>query len=106
MTLGESLVQAGLIEAQDVDKALQHQATSGGTLGQALIALGVLTSEQLEKFFRSPPPTIHTLADTGLKSAMLSGLVLKIMHLMAHETASAIAGWPAPIEWSSFSLSS
>jgi hypothetical protein len=100
MTLGESLVQAGLIEAQDVEKALQHQASEGGTLGQALIALGVLTSEQLEAFFRSPPPTIYTLADTGLKPAMLSGLVLKIMHLMGHETASAIAAelkLPAPL---------
>lgn len=100
MTLGESLVQAGLVETQDVEKALDHQAKRGGTLGQALVALGVLTEEQIEAFFRAPPPTLYSIADTGLKPALLNGLILKLMHQMGLETASAMAAelrLPAPL---------
>ena len=100
MTLGESLVQAGLVETQDVDRALDHQTKQGGTLGQALVALGVLSEAQLEAFFRAPPPTLYSIADTGLKPALLNGLTLKLMHLMGLETASSMAAelrLPAPL---------
>jgi len=48
MNLGESLVQAGLVQQADVEAALAHQAQEGGTLGQSLVALGLLTQEQIE----------------------------------------------------------
>ncbi|MEX2647593.1 MAG: ATPase [Alphaproteobacteria bacterium] len=100
MNLGESLVQAGLVQQADVDAALAHQAQEGGTLGQSLVALGLLTQDQIEAFFRAPPPTLYSIADTGLRPALLNGLILKLMSSMGHETASSIAQevrLPAPL---------
>lgn len=91
MSLGESLIKAGLINSADVDRALDRQTHEGGTLGKALIDLGVLTAEQLDAYFRAPPPTLFTIADTGLRPELLSGLVLKFMHRYGTETPAAIA---------------
>jgi DNA-binding MarR family transcriptional regulator len=100
MNLGESLVGAGLVQPADIDAALAHQAQEGGTLGQSLIALGLLSQEQLDNFFRAPPPTLYSIADTGLRPAMLHGLILKGMSMLGLESASALANeikLPAPL---------
>ena len=45
--IGELLVAAGLINADDLAQALDWQKVHGGKLGAALVALGKLTDEQL-----------------------------------------------------------
>lgn len=47
MRLGDLLVKAQLIDAAQLEKSLSHQKDSGLKLGQALIALGYVTHEQL-----------------------------------------------------------
>jgi len=47
MTLGEALVQQGVIDAAGLEKAQSHQAESGASLGKALIELGLCTQDDL-----------------------------------------------------------
>jgi hypothetical protein len=91
MTLGEELVAAKLVTTEQVEAALARQREVGGTLGQALVALGAITEDRLEKHFRSAPPPLMSLADTGLRPAFLMTLALKTMHALGAETAAAIA---------------
>ncbi len=46
--LGEILVEAGLVDEDQLQQALVHQAAHGGRLGSVLVALGFLSEEQLE----------------------------------------------------------
>lgn len=45
--LGDMLVGRGLLAPDDIEEALRRQRTQGGRLGANLVALGMLTSEQL-----------------------------------------------------------
>ena len=45
--LGEMLVQMGRVTADEVERALAHQRAHGGYMGDALVALGILTREEL-----------------------------------------------------------
>ena len=45
--LGEMLVQMGRVTADEVERALAHQREHGGYMGDALVALGFLTREEL-----------------------------------------------------------
>ena len=45
--LGDTLLNAGLIDKQQLDEALAAQATTGQKLGQALVSLGYLTETAL-----------------------------------------------------------
>ncbi len=52
MRLGEMAVSRGLATAAEIDTALHHQQAEGGRLGSHLIAMGVLTSDQLFSLLR------------------------------------------------------
>lgn len=47
MRLGELLVGRGLLCVEDIEQALRRQRIEGGRLGANLIALGLLTPDQL-----------------------------------------------------------
>lgn len=47
MKLGEILISQGLVSRADVDTALERQKTDGGRLGSILVAMRVLTVQQL-----------------------------------------------------------
>ena len=47
MQLGDILIGRGLVSAADIEAALARQLTEGGRLGDNLIAMGLLTAEQL-----------------------------------------------------------
>ncbi len=100
MTLGEELVAAKLVTDEQVAQGLARQRDAGGTLGQSLVAIGAITQSRLDHFFHSPPQALLSIADTGLRPAMLLTLTLKIMHAMAVDTPAAIAQelrLPAPL---------
>jgi hypothetical protein len=50
LRLGEALVREGLINNEQLAKALERQVVYGGRLGTNLIELGILTEESLVKF--------------------------------------------------------
>lgn len=45
--LGELLIQMGRVTPDEVDRALAHQREQGGYLGDSLVALGILTRDEL-----------------------------------------------------------
>lgn len=51
--LGDILVDAGLISAQDLTKALHYQNAKDVKLGEALIVLKLLSKEDLDAFLNS-----------------------------------------------------
>ncbi len=52
---GERMLQGGLITREQLNEALSFQAENGGRLGNALIALGFVSKERIDEFFRSSP---------------------------------------------------
>lgn len=47
-TIGQILIELGRITDDDVARALEHQRDSGGYFGEALVALGVVSQDELE----------------------------------------------------------
>lgn len=49
---GERMIQSGLLNREQLAEALSFQAEAGGRLGNAVVALGYASQEQVESFFR------------------------------------------------------
>jgi predicted ATPase with chaperone activity len=91
MKLGNILVAKGLVTAENINQAIEHQKTNGGRLGDSIIALGLLTKEQIDKVLDDAPQAPITMADTGIDSAFLLELAMKGMYSENLETASQLA---------------
>jgi predicted ATPase with chaperone activity len=91
MNLGDILVAKGLVSADDIKRALEHQRENGGRLGGSLVALGMLTSEQIERVLADAPQAPLTTASTGIDPAVLLELAMKGMYTENLETGSQIA---------------
>ena len=91
MNVGDILVAKGLVSAEDINRALEHQRENGGRLGASLVALGVLTKEQIERVLEEAPQAPLTAAATGVDPALLLELVMKGMYVENLELASQIA---------------
>jgi hypothetical protein len=46
--LGAILLESGRIDQKDVDQVLEYQRTHGGFFGQAIVALGILSREEID----------------------------------------------------------
>jgi len=91
MSLGGLLVGRSLVTLDDIDAALERQRAEGGRLGDNLIALGLLTAEELMSVINSTPPIPTAISETGISQRSLLNLLLKFMHLEALETVSELA---------------
>ncbi len=91
MFLGEGLIAAGMLREKDIEAALAHQEKTGVTLGESLVALEILTVEQLDAYFNFSILPIKTVEETGLDPILLMTLALKIISVYGLETASEIA---------------
>jgi len=91
MSLGGLLVGRGLVTLADIDAAIARQRVEGGRLGDNLIALGLLTVEQLLSVIHSTPPIPTAISETGISQRGLLNLLLKFMHLEACETVAELA---------------
>ena len=81
----------GLATAADIDRATQHQLVNGGRLGDSIVALGILTKDQIEKILKEAPQAPISVVDTGIDPAGLLDLAVKGMYAENLETASQIA---------------
>jgi predicted ATPase with chaperone activity len=86
MRLGDILLMRGLVRSSELDAAVERQRQQGGRLGENLIALGFMTTEQLYGVIEDTPVMPRTVNETGLSRGMLLGLVLKFMRLQSCET--------------------
>ena len=77
MRLGNLLIRARLVTAEQVQDALDLQSTQGGRLGDHLVASGALTREALEAFLRRTPREPGNVRATGIHENDLLGLMMK-----------------------------
>jgi DNA polymerase III delta prime subunit len=91
MRLGDLLLSAKLITQERLDEALARQRDIGGRLGDQLVAIGALTTEQLEKLLNSIPAEPESFADTGITATELMTLLLKLIYSSRLETVAQFA---------------
>jgi hypothetical protein len=91
MSFGDILVAKGLASADDIVRALEHQRTNGGRIGESLVAIGVITQEQVEQVIGDVPPSPRSVEDTGIDPVFLLQLMLKGMFLERMELPSQLA---------------
>ena len=80
----------GLATAADINRAVEHQLVNGGRLGDSIVALGILTHDQIEKVLKNSPQAPVSVAETGVDPASLLELAIKGMSAENLETASQI----------------
>ena len=91
MRLGDLLVAANLVSADQLDAALALQMASGQRLGDSLVASGALTREALDDFLHRIPVEPNGLADTRIDDKLLLSLMIKLIFLGRLETLPQIA---------------
>jgi len=91
MHLGDILVGRGLVGAADIEAALARQLTEGGRLGDNLIAMGLITAEQLAEVINTAPAVPSSLEETGISQRSLFNLMLKFMLVEGCETLLDLA---------------
>ena len=80
------LIRGKLVTAEDINRALAHQAQNGGRLGDGLVAIGAITHERLDAFIHRLPREPHDIESTGIDGLDLMGLLLKLMYVNSLET--------------------
>jgi len=79
MRLGDLLVRANLVSAEQVTTAIQLQAERGGRLGDYLVQMGALSQDALDAFLYRTPPEPEDIAATKIEANELVDLLLKII---------------------------
>ena len=91
MSLGQELIEQGIVQPEHVEHALEEQRKTGYPLGECLLAVGAVTSRELDAFFNYSVPPVTTIEDTGLEQAFLVDLMLKVVFTYGVETKAAIS---------------
>ena len=91
MSLGDLLVENGLVSQDDVARALQCQHATGGRIGDILVAMGRIGSADLQRVLTAVPPAPVTVEETGIDVTLLLNLLLKAAQTGAVDTASKAA---------------
>ena len=91
MLLGEVLTAKGLVSAEEIERARDHQLETGGRLDDCLVELGVISSEQIEQVLNEAPEIPSSLEETGLDPTFLLRHMVKGMYTENLETPSKIA---------------
>ena len=90
MNFGNLLVAKGLVSAQDINQAINHQQTHGGRLGDSIVALGLLSKEQIDEVLTDAPQAPAMVESTGIEPVFLLELAIKGIYAENLETASQL----------------
>ncbi len=91
MNIGNILLAKKLVSAEDINRAIVHQNRSGGRLGDSIVALGLLTREQINEVLDDAPQQPMTPAATGIDPVFLLELAIKGMFAENLESPSQMA---------------
>lgn len=91
MSLGELLVESGLVQNRDVEQALAHQQERGGRIGDILVQLGHISQVEIDRVLRAMPEAPGSLAETGIEMTDLLNLLMKAAQTGAVDTAPKAA---------------
>jgi hypothetical protein len=89
--LGEQLVEKRLLTEKDLQMAVKRQRLQGGRIGDNLVALGLISEEELSGFFKRTPQPPKTVEDTGLDISFIADLVTKHVLFMGEFTLAEVA---------------
>jgi len=85
------LLKIDLVGASDIEAALERQQAHGGRLRDNLIAMNLLTEEQLASVMGNTPSVPASLDEIGIPQPNLLALMLKFMLRELCETSAQIA---------------
>ncbi len=75
--IGQKLIKEKVITEEQLEKAIARQRLHGGRLGHNLVALGFITPEELNTFFKRYPKSPKSVKDTGLDLSFIADLIMK-----------------------------
>ncbi len=91
LRLGDILLVRKLVTYEGLEAALDRQRREGGRLGDNLVALGLLSTEQLATVLDQIPATPLSVEETGVSRASLLALMMKFMRTESLETLPALS---------------
>jgi len=91
MNVGTLLVAKGLVSEEDIGRAVEHQNSNGGVLGDSILALNLLTADQVEAVLSEAPQAPSLIEGTGIDPVMLLELAIKGMYSESLETANQLS---------------
>ena len=89
--LGQKLLKAKIVTEDQLQKAVERQRLEGGRLGHNLVALGFVSSDELNTFFQKYPAPPSTVEETGLDISFIADLILKHILFMGEFKIADIA---------------
>ncbi len=92
MNIGEILIGRGYVTLDDLAAARERQKYENGRLGENLVAMGLLSEDQLAAVLRDTPRSPMSVAETEIPPANLMNLMLKFMHIEGCELVDDLAG--------------
>ena len=92
LRLGDLLVRAKLVSAEQVARALELQAELGGRLGDRLVASGAIAQNVLDSFIHRMPLEPADIAATRVDATELLGLLVKLIYVEHIETIRQYIG--------------
>ena len=90
--LGERLIEAGLVTAESVEKALEHQKITGYKLGDCLVELGLLQEAALLRFLAAEFNTRFVSAEKLAKAKLPTDVLDKLPVRTGRGADGAAAG--------------
>jgi hypothetical protein len=91
MPLGNLLIQEDLLNLDQLEAARVHRKTAGGSLVDSLLALEMISPEELAAFLGAVPLEPESVEETGLESAFLLEFILKAISMTSFETIHALS---------------
>ena len=89
--IGQKLIKENVITEEQLEKAVARQRLRGGRLGHNLVALGFITPEELNTFFKRYPKSPKSVKDTGLELSFIADLIMKHILFMGDFKLTDIA---------------
>ncbi len=86
MQMSDLLIARGLISLDDVAKAIARKQEEGGRLEDSLVALGLLSQEQLDEVNVYRPTSPQSIEDSEISQSNLMPLLLKFIYVEQRET--------------------
>jgi hypothetical protein len=92
MRLEDLLVAKGLVQPADLQRAGERRLKHGGPLADSLLALRLITLEQLNALLQMTPPAMpSTVAGTGITERTMLYLVLKGLYSSGADTVPKLS---------------
>jgi hypothetical protein len=89
--MGDILLMRRLVSVEGLEAALARQRREGGRLGECVVALGLVTPEQMAAVLNETPAAPFSVAQTGVSRAGLFALMLKFMRAESCETLQQLS---------------